>query len=139
MKIDRQNDTLRVSDFDQLDAANALAFRATVAAALAPSIQHLEIDLGQTRAVDCGGLGALVALRKSLRQFHPDGTVSLAHLTPPVQRLLQLTRTDRLFQLPSLESSVVPMPGLGGLEASPAAAGALLGNHLPEEPLSAVA
>jgi anti-sigma B factor antagonist len=139
MKIDRQNDTLRVSEVSQLDASNALAFRAAVAAALAPGIRNLEIDLAQAECVDCGGLGALVALRKSLLQNHPEATLSLVHLAPPVQRLLQLTRMDRLFTTPSVEGTVLPIPGPGGLGSAPPPGMAALRKDLPEEPLSAVA
>ncbi len=99
MKIVRQEQTLTVSELEQLTGANALSLRSAVTAALGPDVRHIALDLSQTELFDCGGLGVLVALRKSLRQDHADATVSLVNPTLPVRRLLQLTRADRLFSL----------------------------------------
>jgi anti-anti-sigma factor len=100
MKIVCQEDTLRVTEVEQLTAAEALSFREAILAVLGPEIRHVEIELSHTERFDCGGLGALIALRKRLGHHQGGATLSLRNPARAVQRLLQITRTELLFASP---------------------------------------
>ena len=67
MKIVVHGDTLDVSEIQELATATANSFQSQLTAALSDSVKHINLDLSQTTFVDCGGLGALVALRKKAR------------------------------------------------------------------------
>src|SRR4051812_25950278 len=97
MKIFRDGETLNVSQIAQLDAANCRSFSSRLRELL-PTVQQIDIDLSRTR-MDCGGLGALVALRNSARRQHQNIAIRLLNPTLAVQRLIALTRMDRLFPI----------------------------------------
>jgi anti-sigma B factor antagonist len=79
----------------RLDAAEAPAFRAAVAPLSAPGGQVV-LDLARVEFVDSTGLGAIVSLMKAVG---PTGGFALANARPPVRRLFELTRLDRVFSL----------------------------------------
>ena len=74
MTIQRQGDLLNISQLEQLAAANSHSFHSTLAASLPADITHIDIDLSKTNFVDCGGVGALVALRKCVRNCNREVT-----------------------------------------------------------------
>ena len=94
MKLQHQGNTLCVSDVPEINLANAAHVTAELRAALWESEENVVIDLSGTKFVDCGGLGALVALRNDARKrpVHLD----LVNPPEPVMRLLRLTHLDRL-------------------------------------------
>ena len=55
------------------------------------------VDLQHVRFVDSAGLAALVRLYKHVRIG--EGDVRLARVLPAVQRVLDLTRLDRVFAI----------------------------------------
>jgi anti-anti-sigma factor len=97
MKILRDGETLNVSHIAQLDAANCRSFSSRLRELL-PSVQRIDIDLSRTR-VDCGGLGALVALRNCARLRNHKVAIRLLNPTMATQRLFTLTQLDRLFPI----------------------------------------
>src|SRR5260221_12114503 len=97
MKIQTEGETLRVSEIQELGAANANAFRDEVRSALASGQRHIEIDLSQTSFIDSCGLGALIALHKTA--CARKGALRLLHPQPAVQQILELTRMHQLFQI----------------------------------------
>jgi len=99
MRILKTQDVLVVSDVEQLDAAHSDAFQSAVAAALAPAVKSIDIDLSQTGFIDCGGVGALVALRKRAMGCNANATLRLRNVGQPVRRLLRLTHADEMFTL----------------------------------------
>jgi len=78
MKISRDGETLSVSNIRQLDAATCQSFRSRLKAALPRNVRRIDIDLTRTQ-MDCGGLGALLALRKCARAENNDVAI---HLVP---------------------------------------------------------
>jgi anti-anti-sigma factor len=102
MKITQDDETLSVSDVEQLGAANAGVFQSAMAAALLGKPKRIDIDLSQTGFVDCGGVGALVALRNSARHRNAQVTVRLLNPAATTRRLLKLTRMDALFPIEAL-------------------------------------
>ena len=57
MKIQPGGETLRVSEIQELGAANANAFHDEVRGALTDGQKHIEIDLSQTAFIDSCGWG----------------------------------------------------------------------------------
>src|SRR6267378_451290 len=104
MKILRDGEILNVSQIGQLDAANCRSFSSRLKAALPANVARIDIDLTHTR-MDCGGLGALVALRNCAREQNDNVAIRLFNPTLAVQRLFALTRLDRLFPIEQHEDT----------------------------------
>jgi anti-sigma B factor antagonist len=97
MKLESQGDTLRITDLAELGAANSNAVRDQARAALTPALINIEVDLSQTSFLDSCGLGALIALHKTA--CDRGGKVSLLRPQSAVERVLELTRLHRVFQI----------------------------------------
>jgi anti-sigma B factor antagonist len=97
MKLHSNGDTLRVSALKELNATNANALRDDTRAAFTNGHRHIEIDLSETAAIDSCGLGALVALHKTVGTH--GGALRLLNPTPAVQQILELTRMHRIFEV----------------------------------------
>ena len=57
----------------------------------------IEVDLSGTTFMDCGGLGALIALRNATRDR--KRRVRLLNPTPPVEQVLHLLEAQRVFEI----------------------------------------
>src|SRR5437763_14469103 len=97
MKITLLGDTLTASDISELATATVNSFHSELGAALPAGVKQIDIDLSRTDFVDCGGLGALVSLRK--KAGGPNGAVRIRVLNPPpaVRRMFNLMKLDRMF------------------------------------------
>jgi len=102
MKIQQEGDTLFVGGIKELDAASAFPFQENVNAAATEGVKNVEIDLSQTVFLDSCGLGALVALRKTLGER--GGVVRLLNPTPSARQILELTRLHRIFEITRRET-----------------------------------
>lgn len=60
-----------------------------------PTIQRMDIDLGQVTFMDSSGLSLLVHIQERARAG--DATVRLVNVPPRVVRLLSLTALDAVF------------------------------------------
>jgi len=83
-------------DENRIDAAVAIEFKEAVRAAADGSDGPVILDLAQVTFLDSSGLGAVVAVMKLLGPLRP---LHLAALTPPVAKVLRLTRMDRIFTI----------------------------------------
>jgi len=97
MKFEIKGETLSVAGIKELGADNSQDFRDRVEAALPKKFKHIEIDLSQTIFLDSCGLGALISLRKAAGSR--NGTVRLLNPTPRVQRLFDVTRMHKIFEI----------------------------------------
>lgn len=97
MKFESHGDTLRITDLTELGAANSNQVRDQARAALAAEHKNFEVDLSATFFLDSCGLGALIALHKTA--CDRNGSVRLLHPQPAVERVLELTRLHRVFQI----------------------------------------
>lgn len=99
MRFESEGPTLRIRGVTELNASNAAAFRDHIRAALQPQHQRLDLDFSELRFIDSSGLGAMIALHKSMvtRQGH----VRILGAQPQVQQVLELTRMHRIFELAS--------------------------------------
>jgi|SRR5579872_4704524 len=98
MKIEREGETLNVSELKELDQMNSKSFGATMREALPGGVKNIVIDLSETASIDCTGLGALIALHKLAQNQNPGISIRLLNLAPPVRQILALTRLDGIFQ-----------------------------------------
>ena len=97
MKLEEQDGTLQISGVKELSAANANTFRDWVRKNLAERHKNIEIDLEQTTFVDSCGLGAMVALHKTL--CARNGRLRLLNAQPSVRQILELTRLNRILDV----------------------------------------
>lgn len=87
--------TIRV-DEARLDAASALAFKDRVRGLLAHGGEVVTLDLSRVDFLDSSGLGAIIAIFKSM----PAGRrLELINLTPNVERVFKLTRMDSVMTI----------------------------------------
>ncbi|HZV36269.1 MAG TPA: STAS domain-containing protein [Verrucomicrobiae bacterium] len=104
MKIRHQGETICISDLKELALANAAGFAEQARSALETGVKNIEVDLSQTAYLDCGGIGALIALRNDAHRNQRDISVRVVNPTPPIKHILHLTHLDSLLE--SAETSV---------------------------------
>jgi anti-sigma B factor antagonist len=83
-------------DESRLDASVAIQFKDRFRDLTQAEIGDVILDLEQVEFLDSSGLGALVAARKLLGA---DRRLELVGLTPPVARVMTLTRMDIIFPI----------------------------------------
>jgi anti-anti-sigma factor len=94
--IEASKQVLRVTGYEEMTAANCNQFGKAVCAAW-NGHTDVEIDMSQTRFIDCAGLGALIAVRNLTQER--NGVARLMNPTSSVQQMLDLTRTGQLFDI----------------------------------------
>lgn len=97
MKIRHEGNNLNVSELVELGLSNSGLFRSQICAALPAGVKNIVIDLSATDFMDCGGLGALVALNKTARNHDDAIAVHLVNPVPQVRQIFELTRMDEIF------------------------------------------
>ena len=104
MKISLLGDTVNVSEIGELATATAGSFESELSAALSTHVRRINLDLSQTVFVDCGGLGALIAIRN--RASNGDGGATIRLLNPPkrLQQMVQLMKMDEVFPMETRDS-----------------------------------
>jgi anti-sigma B factor antagonist len=83
---------------ERIDAMVAVMFKDRMKAAIEAGSSCILLDLSPIGFLDSSGLGAVVAIRRFLREGQ---RLELASLTPPVQRVFRLTRMDSVFTIHS--------------------------------------
>ena len=87
----------------RLDVRAAADVRLALADAVESGTGDLVIDLAALEAVDATGLGVLVGAHRYAGRV--GRTLVLRDVTPPVSRLLFLTRLDRVLKLDSTDAA----------------------------------
>ncbi|WP_134680258.1 STAS domain-containing protein [Paracoccus ravus] len=83
-------------DERRIDAAIALAFKDRIRSLVAHGGDRVVLDLSAVEFMDSSGLGAIIAIYKSM----PAGrSFSLIGLTPNVERVFRLTRMDSVIAI----------------------------------------
>lgn len=78
----------------RIDAAGAIDFKDRMRDLISADARRVMLDLSHVMFIDSSGLGAVVAVRKTLG---PDRPLELAGLTPAVEKVFRLTRMDSVF------------------------------------------
>lgn len=99
MKIVVHGDTLNVSDIKELATATANSFQSELSAALSEGVRHIDLDLSKTTFVDCGGLGALVAIRKKANSAHSAATIRLFNPPKPLEHIVNMMKLSDVFPI----------------------------------------
>jgi anti-sigma B factor antagonist len=93
-----EDHTLRLAvHASRLDAASAREFKKTCEDLWKPGIERLTIDLRTVEFLDSSGVGALLSVYKKLPPDKPS--VSLLHVQPAVQTVIELLRLHRIFTI----------------------------------------
>ena len=109
MKILVHGDTLNVSEIGELATATATSFQSELAAALSQDVRQIDLDLSQTTFVDCGGLGALVALRKKASNGHGPATIRLLNPPRPLQDMVNVMKMTAVFPIETSDPFGTPV------------------------------
>lgn len=80
----------------RLDASSAVEFKEQVRREIENGHKHLIIDLASVDFIDSSGLGALVAILKSVAS---EGSLSITGLHKKTEQIFKLTRMDTVFKL----------------------------------------
>ena len=97
MKITRTAQIMLVSEIGALTAATSNSFKSELTTALQSTINQIELDLSQAECMDCGGVGALVALRNRARKRNGAVTIRLLNPANAARQMLRLTRMENVF------------------------------------------
>ena len=97
MHFETIENALRVTGLTELNSAGAATFRDEIRGALQTNHQRIDLDFSQTRFVDSSGLGALIAVHKTL--CGQGGSLRILNPTPQVRQILELTRMHRNFDV----------------------------------------
>lgn len=98
------SNTVIVDMGEALDFRNADEFKDTFQDYVEEGARNFILDFSETEVLDSTGLGAIFSL---YREISPDdGQVAFADVSRPVQVVVQLTRTYKVFrQFPSVEAA----------------------------------
>ena len=89
---------------EALDFRNADEFKETFREQIEDDVRNFVLDFSETAVLDSTGLGSIFSL---YRQISPDdGQVAFADVSRPVQVVVQLTRTYKVFrQFPTVRAA----------------------------------
>jgi len=98
------SETVVVHMGEALDFRNADEFKDTFQDYVEDGVRNFILDFSDTEVLDSTGLGSIFSL---YREISPeDGKVAFADVSRPVQVVVQLTRTYKVFrQFPSVEAA----------------------------------
>jgi len=98
------SDTVVINMGEALDFRNADEFKDTFQEYVEDGVQNFILDFSDTEVLDSTGLGSIFSL---YREISPDdGKVAFADVSRPVQVVVQLTRTYKVFrQFPSVQAA----------------------------------
>ncbi|MEM1161753.1 MAG: STAS domain-containing protein [Pseudomonadota bacterium] len=94
----REHDGYSIVDVEgpRLDAAHADGFKADLKELIDAGNHRIMLDFSKVQFMDSSGLGAVVGCMKYLGS---TGTLEIAGPTPPVQKVLKLTRMNKVFTI----------------------------------------
>jgi anti-sigma B factor antagonist len=98
------DDTVVIRMGEALDFRNADDFKSTFQTEIENGSRNFVLDFSDTAVLDSTGLGSIFSL---YRQISPDdGQVAFADVSRPVQVVVQLTRTYKVFrQFPTVDAA----------------------------------
>lgn len=98
------SNTVVIDMGEALDFRNADEFKDTFQQHVEDGVRNFILDFSETEVLDSTGLGSIFSL---YREISPDdGKVAFADVSRPVQVVVQLTRTYKVFrQFPSVQAA----------------------------------
>jgi len=104
-QIQREQDVVILELRGVLDVASAPTFQTALRSILDEGGNRVAVDMAGVSFMDSSGLGVLIAAYRRLSGG--GGRIALVNVVPAVHKVLQLTRTDRLFDLHDTLSAAV--------------------------------
>ena len=89
--------TVRVAVRGEIDIASSDELRSALLGLSDQGARQVTVDLSDLDFIDSTGLGALIRVLKHYRA--QGGDLKLASPTRPVQKVLEITSLDKLFQI----------------------------------------
>ena len=80
----------------RLEARNAPDLRAFLIDRIDQGNQTLILDMTHVDFMDSSALGALIG---AVKKMGPLGSIAITHVSPTIERLLKLTRMDKVFAI----------------------------------------
>jgi anti-sigma B factor antagonist len=96
--------TIVAVNMEELDAANADAFRRDIAPVL-KDCRKLVLDLERVHFIDSRGCGAILSCLKHITPA--GGDLKLCRATPPVRMVFDLIRMDRICEIVNTREEAV--------------------------------
>lgn len=88
----------------RLEARNAPEFRALLIQRIEGGADAIVLDMSQVEFIDSSALGALIG---AIKKMGPLGRIAIAQASPTIERLLKLTRMDKVFPIHATVDSAV--------------------------------
>ncbi|WP_114964556.1 STAS domain-containing protein [Alkalilacustris brevis] len=88
----------------RLEARNAPEFRALLVQRIEQGDELIVLDMAQIEFIDSSALGALIG---AIKKMGPLGSIAIARISPTLERLLKLTRMDKVFPIHSTVEEAV--------------------------------
>ncbi|HVF35117.1 MAG TPA: anti-sigma factor antagonist [Candidatus Saccharimonadia bacterium] len=115
----------------RLDTDSAADLELALQDLLATNATHFVVDLAQINYVSSAGLRVLLMLAKSVDK---KGSLRVAGLNPQVQQVFDIAGFTKLFAMyADRDAALLDHPGVGIIEAAPAAAGEPAPRAAPKE------
>ncbi len=93
-----QNGVLQIIlNLSRVDASASASLKKQLAFDLDPSVLRAEVDMSAVQFIDSSGIGVLLSIYRKLPQEGAD--VTLRHVHPGVQAVLELLRLHRIFKV----------------------------------------
>jgi len=97
LNVNARGDDVVISAAEpRIDATVAIAFKDQMREATDGVSGRVVLDLGAVEFIDSSGLGAIVA---AMKQLSGNRKLELAALSPPVAKVLRMTRMDSVFPI----------------------------------------
>ncbi|WP_347442044.1 STAS domain-containing protein [Rubritalea sp.] len=99
MNIEQTNQTLLISEVEEITASSAGGFKKEVKKRMTPTIANIDLDANSLNFIDSSGLGALISLQKLTKER--GGQFRILSPTSSVVQLIELTHLHRILVIVS--------------------------------------
>ncbi|WP_018970511.1 STAS domain-containing protein [Rubritalea marina] len=99
MNIEQTNDTLLISQLDELTASSAGAFKKETKNRITPDIKNIDLDASALNFIDSSGLGALISLQKLTKER--GGKLRILSPSNSIVQIIELTHLHRILEIVS--------------------------------------
>lgn len=97
MKIDREDDTVRVELVDSIAFTNAHKIRNDILKYIDKDAKTLVLNISKVDFMDSSGIGILISLLKKMKS--KGGRLIIEHPKLGVQKLFEMTKLDEIIEV----------------------------------------
>ena len=99
MNIQHNQDTLLISQMEELTAASAASFKKESKAMLTADTKNVDLDASSLKFIDSSGLGALISLQKVTKER--GGKLRILSPSESIVQIIELTHLHRILEIVS--------------------------------------